>query len=599
MKNYYINENIDNYIQNFEWNDEMMNSTMVNAKNELVDKGYAYFIRTYDNNAFDYLMNFVKITKDYIDCFHDYINWYQLYINYNRISIDILNYCAKQYGKDILKFLSENINIVSNININDNYIIIINKINIKFECDVLDYFINYLMESVLNNDTSLFNNIDIKSALYIIKNRNFNIYENVLKFNYNIIDILKDDDDFPWDIISESYDDIDDIFLEKYNGYLNYELLSKNINILKYPNFLICHKDKIDWDSITNIISNDAESITKYYNTIKIIWKNINWDFVSNNINDILLNNRYIVILKIITLVQTKLNWELISKNIELRRHEDNQIRFINDFKYFIDMEQIFKNNKSLIEYKGIIFEDIDEFLKLAGRDKKLFKFRKQLGFKVNEILDMTDEYTFKYNNIEYKYDTYDIFDIAIDLCKKINCNYDFIYDNLTCHKNKLIPSLNLYFKNEKENSMYKSIHSILEKYENIDVNTRDIFLKISKIGNPAILEEFIKNFIKIQNLFISVPKISKYKTLDNKTSKFNVIDVEISLRSNSREYIKSEINKYKKELFKSMRLYILLVDNDIYKIRNSIKLSNCTILNNSILLFKYGIKNDIIEEQE
>lgn len=599
MKNYYINENIDNYIQNFEWNDEMMNSTMVNAKNELVDKGYAYFIRTYDNNAFDYLMNFVKITKDYIDCFHDYINWYQLYINYNRISIDILNYCAKQYGKDILKFLSENINIVSNININDNYIIIINKINIKFECDVLDYFINYLMESVLNNDTSLFNNIDIKSALYIIKNRNFNIYENVLKFNYNIIDILKDDDDFPWDIISELYDDIDDIFLEKYNGYLNYELLSKNINILKYPNFLICHKDKIDWDSITNIISNDAESITKYYNTIKIIWKNINWDFVSNNINDILLNNRYIVILKIITLVQTKLNWELISKNIELRRHEDNQIRFINDFKYFIDMEQIFKNNKSLIEYKGIIFEDIDEFLKLAGRDEKLFKFRKQLGFKVNEILDMTDEYTFKYNNIEYKYDTYDIFDIAIDLCKKINCNYDFIYDNLTCHKNKLIPSLNLYFKNEKENSMYKSIHSILEKYENIDVNTRDIFLKISKIGNPAILEEFIKNFIKIQNLFISVPKISKYKTLDNKTSKFNVIDVEISLRSNSKEYIKSEINKYKKELFKSMRLYILLVDNDIYKIRNSIKLSNCTILNNSILLFKYGIKNDIIEEQE
>ena len=590
FKNFYINNNDNNYYISFDYSNKANNEDSLKSQNIDINKSLSYKSLIYELvSSIDY----------YNNCFM-HINYNIINENYLNFDIIILNFFSA--------FLSESYELLNNIknSINENNNLSINKLicleknklyyymyfssyllnnssliylflknkNLKFEIDKFEYILQNINNLLLdNNKNSLiiyFANSTFNSDNLINNEANYisllmSLYNMLLNFYYNksiLNNVYALDITFTLNLLKEFINLINEKDL-KDEIFINF-IVAINIILKNNDIDLIINKDLIELlqhkyiQKLNNLINNDIIELYNqdYYNMyIDNLIYNIHQ--VVNIVSKYYINNDS----NIDNLCKNTLNTLAIFKSIILKLLNLVEIEFNKNESNF---KNIFVNNINLIKY--IYLTSFDPYLSIL-LSKCITINNKKIGDK----------------EFQYYYD--EIFNVQIDnksnfLIKNPILNYTINWAL------KLNNEFNYPF-------VYKELVEILE------LNIRNYFLVLNIFENDFNILEDISNIIVClciikekkgeESMFIDcvVPNYLfrpiNYNSLNVKKSLFNTKDI-------------SKENIYKTGFYG--RFYLLISIENILKESNKYSKYTLTYIVNKTICILISKLNEISKDK-
>ena len=525
----------DEMLPYLEWKTENMGTQEIEYLNFLLNKGSKKFCKKYSESILDDLFeNYIKINEYLIDNFTMYIGWTGVlkelseYKDYNTLSI-ILNKYKNEIYNDLYK---------------NNYLYIKNKIDIDIQfISKFDYFHDLIVDLSLNyiyryhlydsNKYLDFDKNEIKINGYTVCGDPINLEKAFIpRIGYNSLSIF------------EQYKNY--TVIEKYIYYIG--RYNDKSDILKYNHLL-------DWKILTRKMITDDISAADFVYILNKYYKYLDWDYVSCvfNIKSIGIINKYI----------KYINKDLFNANNET---------------YIIDEDNKVKN--------------------ITSRYNKLLSKRIQIGIPRKDAIKLKNSKYFKYRD-----KTFDITDekLLYTICKKLDKNYYFYQTKMSKERLKILEVLDKYYNytiDDIDITSNKSTNIIKPYNHFISANEKDVICDILKRNHIVKKDDVLNTIEKVHELykpligiFVSLPKIEKRKTEDAKSSKWNIVKVEMSVKTfaDINDIIK-KINTLKPELLKFILYYISDKDKEISVMIDYLKPYNCIITTDKILHIEFII---------
>lgn len=646
----------------------------VNIKNSVVelDKHLILIVQltndilSEDNYINEFKCNLINLLNDCFKykeysnikliCFNTYYNIYELNkinyknivnnlffritnndVSYNKLNHLILN-CIIDINKCDLVFIINGLNI-NNENIDESIIFFKNIIKTK------ELFIKIFLLSD-NQDNNLINKYLFLSNNYLLKNINYNFYDDIIDDIITNIKYIKIHDTyFRLNAVNDIY--VLEVFDFMYDSNHNYPIidydesftLTEQLEILNQSVYNSYNIDNISL--LYNIIYqiNRIESIYKeeinklpighnILNNLYYIYEKVYYHYINNNSNNVVIKN--IIELSNISIKNILMNkykykfLKLIIKNINLiktSKIENLTINIPKDNYYFNKSKDIFYSVLTISDW----VEELDNknIMGLVIRTNSLANISK-LGYKSNKILDITptiiplkffrDIFINYYNKNKYIDNGYNVNPMIsgntigsgnmifpLYICPE-NWNICKIYLNSII---SLIAGQNpLLYNDNHNNIIFKIFFKMVSKtFDNNNEYTNDkwlyllfaVYITCKKIVHEKKinLDGIYYNFIKSELYRTKQYTISLYTLLGYiLISGLKINNMNIFIKNIIEEKIRREILKYlpkKVQIYNFLKLNNNKIEINNFKIDNLIKNFNYNkIIDNLMSFYKF-----------